>query len=109
MATLRRMLPALLLAVPAWAGKALAQSNDPSFRLNNRSNQTINEVYVSSANDQAWGADRLGANVLPSGQSLTVQLPRGQCMNDVRVVFADGQAKEQRRIDTCQLTDLNVQ
>ena len=103
----RRALPALLTLLLG-AAPALAQSGDPTFRLNNRSGQTINEVYVSSANDQSWGADRLGANLLPSGQSLTIQLPRGQCMNDIRVVRANNQAQEWRRVDTCQLADFNV-
>ncbi len=103
----RRTLPTLAILLLG-AAPALAQSGDPSFRLNNRSGQTINEVYVSSANDQGWGADRLGANVLPSGQSLTIQLPRGQCMNDIRVVRANNQAQEWRRVDTCQLVDFNV-
>lgn len=104
----RRVLPAACLML-GLAGPALAQSNDPSFRVNNRTAVTINEIYVSSANDSAWGADRLGANVLAPGQSLMVRLPQGQCMNDIRIVFANGQAHERRRVDTCQITDYNVQ
>lgn len=103
----------LLLVLPALAGLALpgaaaAQSNDPSFRINNRGTVTIREVYVSSSNESNWGADRLGANVLPPGRSLTIRLPRGQCLNDIRLVFENGQSSERRRMDTCRITDLNV-
>jgi hypothetical protein len=93
----------------AFAVPATAQSSDPSFRLNNLTNVAINEVYVSSANDSSWGVDRLGQNILPAGQSIVVRLPQGQCMNDIRVVFVNGQANERRRVDTCQIVDFNVQ
>ncbi|PWS35484.1 hypothetical protein DFH01_17910 [Falsiroseomonas bella] len=103
---LRRCLPAAILAL-ALATPALAQ--DPSFRLNNRSNATINEIYVSSANDNSWGSDLLGQNVLGPGQTLVIRLPQGQCLNDIRVVLANGQSHERRRVDTCQITDYNIQ
>ena len=122
----RRGLPAAqnrrgLLAVPVRCGllaaaavfglaaPALAQSSDPSFRVNNKTRIVINEIYVSSANDSAWGQDLLGQNVLPPGQTYIVRLPQAQCMNDIRVVFADGQAHERRRVDTCQITDYDLE
>jgi len=83
-----------------------AAAGDPSFRLANRGGATINEIYVSSANDQSWGADRLGQDVLPAGRHALIRLPQGQCMNDIRVVFADGRAEERRRVDTCAITEM---
>jgi hypothetical protein len=83
-----------------------AASADPSFRLTNRSGTTLNEIYVSSARDSAWGPDRLGRNVLPGGSQMIVRLPMGQCVNDIRVVYANGQALERRGVNTCALTDL---
>ena len=91
----------------AFSAPALAQ--DPSFRINNRSNAVIMEVYVSSVNDNSWGRDHLGANVLQPGQTLIVRLPQAQCINDIRIVFAGGQAHERRRVDTCQITDYNME
>jgi hypothetical protein len=87
------------------AGRA-SVTTDPTFRLNNSGNRVIREVYVSSARDSSWGADRLGANVLSPGQAMVVRLPDGQCVNDVRVVFTDGQAQERRQVNTCALTDM---
>ena len=89
------------------AGVAQAQTTDPSFRLNNRSNQTIMELYVSSARDSNWGQDLLGANVLAAGQTFIVRLPNGQCVNDIRIVAESGQATERRNVNTCELTDIN--
>lgn len=107
MRLLRRGLPAALLAF-ALAGPALAQSSDPTFRMNNRTGQTIMEVYVSSSQVSSWGQDRLGANVLPAGQSLIIRLPTGQCVNDIKVVFAGGRALERMQVNTCNITDFNV-
>ncbi len=105
---MRRGLSAVTILL-GLAAPALAQSDDPSFRVNNRTGAVVNEIYVSSANDSAWGRDLLGQNVLPAGQSFVVRLPQGQCMNDIRVVFDNGQAHERRRVDTCQITDYNLQ
>jgi hypothetical protein len=107
MTALRRGLIAASLGI-ALAAPAVAQSSDPSFRLNNRTRTVINEIYVSSSNDSGWGADRLGANVLSPGQSLVIRLPNGQCVNDIRVVYANGQPQEWRRQNTCAITDFNI-
>jgi hypothetical protein len=107
--TLRRAVlgtAAVLLATGLGAA-AQAQSTDPSFRLNNRSNQTIMEIYVSSSADSNWGRDLLGANVLPPGQTFLVRLPNGQCMNDIRIVVQGAAPIERMQINTCALTDIN--
>lgn len=88
---------------------AAARGGDPSFRLNNTGARTVREVYVSAATDNGWGADRLGAAVLAPGDRLVVRLPAGQCVNDIRVVFMDGRAQERRAVDTCRLTDIQLQ
>lgn len=89
-------------------GATPAASGDPTFRLNNRASVTMQELYVSSSNDNGWGPDRLGQNVLPGGRAFVVRLPMGQCVNDIRAVFANGQALERRQVNTCALTDLHL-
>jgi hypothetical protein len=83
-----------------------AAAQNPSFNLVNNSGRTINEVYVSLATDNNWGADRLGQNVLPAGQSFAVRLPVGDCVYDIRVVYNDNSAAEKRRVNTCELTNV---
>jgi hypothetical protein len=107
MSLTRRLLPLAALALPLLAVSLPASAQDPSFRMNNRSGTTINEVYVSSSGNSSWGSDRLGSNVLNSGQTLTIRLPAGQCLNDIRVVYANGRPQEWRQQNTCQVTDLN--
>jgi len=93
-----------LLAAPA-----LAQSNDPSFRIVNNSGKAINEVYASPSNTRNWGHDRLGNEVIPAGASYIIRIPiDGNCVFDVRVVYQGGSADERRNVNTCNLTDFVV-
>jgi hypothetical protein len=89
--------------LPPWNPSPAAAGN-PSFSLANQGGLTIREVYVSAATDSGWGPDRLGAQVLPPGGSLGITLPAGQCFNDVRVVWMNGQAQERRQVNTCALS-----
>ena len=77
-----------------------------SLRLVNRGAGEVNEVYATPPGDPNWGTDRLGQDVLPTGRHAIIRLPQGQCVNDIRVVFADGRAEERRRVDTCALSEM---
>lgn len=82
-----------------------AEAPNPSFTFVNRSGETIREVYVSLTTERSWGPDRLGPRqVLPAGASMAIALPRtGVCTADIRVVFMDGRALEQRNVETCSI------
>jgi hypothetical protein len=96
---------ALLLGLLLAAGGAAAQ--DPSFRLVNGGSVPIVEVRASPAADPAWGDNRLPRGVaLAPGGSLVVTLPPGQCVVDVRVVYATGQAQERRQVNTCPILEM---
>ena len=86
---------------------ASAQAQDPSFRVVNRSQNTVEEVFASPASQQNWGQDRLGAEVIRPGGNFIVRLPAdGNCVYDVRVVYGGGADEEKRNINTCNLTDV---
>lgn len=102
---------------PASAGPATppAQRNgrstiidDPSFRLTNRGHSMLSELYISPAGEETWGNDRLGDGTLAPGKQMVIRLPRGQCIYDLRSVFANGEATEKRRLNLCTVTDLRV-
>jgi hypothetical protein len=96
----------LLLAGMTMAPAALAQG-DPSFNLLNRSGQPIREIYVSPSEDRYWGSDLLQADLLPDGGNFPLRLdPSAGCLQDVRVVYADGRPEERRRQDTCRVTHM---
>lgn len=102
------------LLLPLLATPALAQvqpaagvgTTDPSFRLVNRDPAAVHEIFVSPTGRREWGIDRLGHDVLIPGRFARITLPPGQCMNDIRVVFADGRVVERRRVDTCTLSQM---
>lgn len=85
-----------------------ARTDDPSFRLVNRSKAEVSEVYASVTGDDGWGRDRLGDDTVAAGATRVIRLPPGECRYDVRVVFANGEATEKRRLNLCAITDLRV-
>lgn len=87
MLCLKHLLPIVLVA---FAAPVAAQ--DMQFELINTSGYTLMEFYASPSDVGAWEADILGANVLPSGSSGTVNIAdgRSQCTYDIRMVFDDG-------------------
>lgn len=90
------------------ASHAPPPAANPSFLLINRSRAVLNELYLSPSDEESWGEDRLGDATLPGGASRTVRLPRGVCVYDIRVVFANGEANEKRRLNLCDITDLRI-
>lgn len=90
-------------------GERPGQGANPSFNLVNHGRTPIREVYVSAARDTNWGEDRLGAATLAPGRHLEVRLPLNDCLNDVRVVWADGRREDRRQVDTCRLVNLVFQ
>jgi hypothetical protein len=86
---------------------AVAQSNDPSFRVVNRTTSVVQEVYASPSTQQNWGPDRLRADLIQPGASHIVRLPAdGNCVYDLRFVYQGGRSEERRNLNTCALTDV---
>ena len=109
----RRALTAALVgaALIGWSAAipAAAQSDDPSFRVVNRTSDILQEVYASPSTRQNWGQDRLGADVVQPGASYIVRLPAdGNCVYDLRFVYQDGRSEERRNLNTCNLTDVTL-
>jgi hypothetical protein len=99
----------LLALAPTAAMPAVKGSDDPSFRLVNRGTQALTELYATPAGRENWGRNRLdNATVAPSATRL-IRIPRtGDCIFDLRVVFADHKALEKKHTDLCRITDLAV-
>ncbi|MBS7809816.1 hypothetical protein [Roseococcus pinisoli] len=98
---------AVMAASPAFAQKSAPSTGgspggNPGFRLENSTSNIINNVYASPTSNNSWGNDRLGSNeVIQAGASRDFQLPPGECMYDVRVVYQGGVAEERRRVNAC--------
>ena len=101
--TFRRILLGAALSL-GLAGAASAQC-DTSFTLVNRSGSTVNEFYFGSSAQRSWGADQLGANVLPNGATMRFQA-RNAGRNDFRIVWASGERADLMNIDICTTSEI---
>ena len=81
---------------------------EATLRLVNRGGAEVQEVYATPPGDPNWGSDRLGDDTLAPGSARVIRLPAGGCVFDVRVVYADGQETERRRVDLCAAPEMRV-
>jgi len=92
----------VLGVAPAWA-----QAKNPSFNLVNHTSQAIRELYVTPAGDDKWGGNRLTSGPIVPGASFAVRRHiDGNCVFDIRVIYADGTREERRTVDTCKIEDV---
>jgi hypothetical protein len=105
-----RALRPLAFAFVLAPGMALAQSAaDPSFTLLNRASQPIRTFYATPAGRTNWGGDRLAGHALAPGGQSRLSIPAdGNCIFDLRAVFADGRAEERRAVDTCRQRTVEI-
>lgn len=89
------------LAAPAFA-------EDVKFTLTNASEYTIDEFYASPANDENWGEDILGEDVLEGGNAGTVTIADGstECLYDLKAVDEDGAEHVLEDLDLCKTPEV---
>jgi hypothetical protein len=92
----------------AFARTLPVQVQEREVAIQNRSPRTIQNLYISGAQETEWGEDRLGSAVIAPGDSFTARFPDSGCSYDVRVVFDNGGAEERRAIDLCATTALAI-
>ncbi len=88
-------------------GGARKAADDPSFKLINRGDAPIAEAFATPAGSGNWGRNRL-IGALPKQADRVIELPKGTCSFDLRVVFEGGRKLERKRADLCRITDLPV-
>ncbi len=101
----RALIGAAVLAMAATA--AYAQENR-NVDVHNDTGVTLTHLYSTNSGQADWGGDILGASVIESGESVTVDFDDGTdaCLYDVKARFADGDEMELRQINVCQATDI---
>lgn len=100
---IRALAAPMLLALAAFSAPASAE--DLVFTLHNKSSYDIREFYASPSDVGEWEDDILGADVLPSGESVEITIADGreQCSYDLRIVVDDDVTLERAAIDLCEL------
>ena len=84
-----------------------AQQN---FTINNNTGHTVMTLNVSPSNEDQWGPDILGSEVLANGQSAQVSFERGeeQCLWDIRATYDDGDTTDVRGVNLCEVATVNL-
>lgn len=79
-------------ALVAFASAAPVLAEDLEFELINNSSITLTHLYASPVDEDSWGDDILGVDVLAPGESGTVTISDGYayCNYDMRFVADNG-------------------
>jgi hypothetical protein len=78
----------------------IARPDSRRLVLANRHLATVEQVYVSSSSQADWGPDRLGPELLPTGEDRTLEI-EAECQVDIRILFPGGGIEERRAVDIC--------
>lgn len=100
-------------ATEAGGGEAAAPAAgqaQQNFTVVNNTGHTVMTLNVSPSNENAWGPDILGSNVLANGQTASVTFPRGeeQCSWDIRATYDDGDTTDARGVNLCQVATVTL-
>ena len=97
--------PIAALAIAAFAAPAFADPRD--FNVANNSSITLTHVFVSPSDEQSWGDDILGRDVLNPAETVDVSFAKfdgNSCMYDVKVLGQQGQQGVLYKVDLCSTT-----
>lgn len=88
----------------AFDGSGAPRPPERRVSLVNRHAAMVQEVYLSAPTEEDWGPDRLGEEVLPRGARREVSARLRDCEADIRIVFEDRRAAEERAgINLCEV------
>ncbi|MEA3047438.1 MAG: hypothetical protein QOJ53_1770 [Sphingomonadales bacterium] len=81
-----------------------------NFTVVNNTGHTVMTLNVSAANDNSWGPDILGRDVLANGESAAITFERGesQCLWDIRATYQDGDTTDMRGVNLCQVATVTL-
>jgi hypothetical protein len=99
----------ILFALALAALAAPASAADASFTLVNRGASAVKQLFVTPAGDANWGQNRLaGRPIEPGADFLVKRRPDGNCILDIKAVFADGKTEERKALNTCNIDAVAV-
>jgi hypothetical protein len=78
--------------------------------LVNNSSVDLAFVYVSPTGVDAWGADAMGTDLLPAGQSVAMNFSGSDdatCVYDIKVVGTEGQEGYLYKVDLCSVSQVS--
>jgi len=75
-----------------------ASATGSAMTIANNTGYTVYYAYVSLSSDTSWGSDRLGSNILQSGQTLTVSSLTPNATYDIHLIDSDNDTYTKRNI-----------
>lgn len=99
-----------ILATVLVAGTSILRAGDQDFVLVNKTGYDIDEVYVSAANDDEWGEDIMGKDILANGDKVTIEFSHKEkeCMWDMKIVFSDKEEAVWEDFDLCKAREITL-
>ena len=81
-----------------------------NFTVNNQTGHIVITLNVSASNDNNWGPDILGSQILQNGQSAEVTFGRNEssCLWDIRATYDDGGTTDVRQVNLCEVATVNL-
>lgn len=112
MKTLKTAILGCALALVAFSASpsAAPQNRKLDFKLVNKSTYVIVELYVSPTNDDEWGEDVLGADVLPNNDSVDIEFSRSEttCNWDLKIVDEDEDEVTWTKLNLCTANEITL-
>ena len=70
----------------------------------------LTTLNVSASNENSWGEDILGRDVLANGETAEISFERGetQCQWDIRATYDDGGTTDARGVNLCEVATVNL-
>ena len=101
-------------AASAPAGDSAAPSGTAAgqqdFTIINKTGHTVVSFNVSPTNENEWGPDILGQDVLNNGESAKITFSRdaAECMWDLKATYDDDDTTEMKKVNLCEVAEVTL-
>jgi hypothetical protein len=91
-------------------GEATGGQAQQNFTITNNSGHVLTTLNVSPSNEDTWGPDILGRDVLANGESAEITFARNetQCQWDIRATYDDGGTTDERGVNLCEVATVTI-
>ncbi len=89
----------------------MASAAPQDFVLDNATGYDLKNLYLSPTDQNEWGDDVLGEDVLTNGQSVKIHFPEGRgegCEWDLKVTYNDDTSHEWRNVNLCSIESVTI-
>lgn len=107
---MRRVTLGVVCAVALSASAVVLAQGKQDFTLVNKTGLTVSELYVSASDDEEWGEDVLGADVLSDGEKVKIEFvgKEKQCVWDLKIVDDEEDEVVWDEINLCKAQEITL-